>query len=225
MDSAQEGVVVGGGIVSVPEHIGRMLMTAFQQLPMKVVFRSNLISPDPAKILTSTWLPQNDLLGHPNTKVFVSHCGKNGQYEALYHAVPIVCTPLFGDQPYNAQCVRAKGFGEVVELRSVSWQELVSVVTRVAQTPSYKQAISKASRLFRQLYGVPSQQAAWWLDHVMQHGGHYMRYAGQKMPRAQFLSLDVLAFVLAVVMVVAVVLCLCFKGVYRRCIRRKTKVD
>jgi hypothetical protein len=105
MDSAKEGVAVvtfSGGVLVVPELIGRMLMTAFQQLPMKVVFRSNLTSPDPAKILTSTWLPQNDLLGHPNTKVFVSHCGKNGQYEALYHAVPIVCTPIFGDQPYNA---------------------------------------------------------------------------------------------------------------------------
>jgi hypothetical protein len=52
-----------------------------------------------------------------------------------------------------------------------------------------------------------------------------MRYAGQKMTRAQFFSLDVLAFVLVVVVVVAVVVCLCVRGVYRRCIRRKTKVE
>ena len=27
------------------------------------------------------WLPQNDVLGHPRTKAFLSHCGVNGLYE------------------------------------------------------------------------------------------------------------------------------------------------
>ena len=28
-----------------------------------------------------TWVPQNDVLGHPSTKAFLSHCGANGMNE------------------------------------------------------------------------------------------------------------------------------------------------
>ncbi|PVD18326.1 hypothetical protein C0Q70_20875 [Pomacea canaliculata] len=83
------------------------------------VFRSNVSSPYTKKILTSSWIPQNDLLAHPNTRMFVSHCGKNGQYEALFHAVPVVATPLFADQFYNAERMRVKGFAETVDLNTV----------------------------------------------------------------------------------------------------------
>ncbi|PVD38300.1 hypothetical protein C0Q70_00912 [Pomacea canaliculata] len=127
MDEARDGVVVvsfGSYVLDLPPDISDMLFQAFQQLPMKVVMKSNLTSPDPARIMTSPWLPQNDLLGHPNTLVFVSHCGKNGQYEALYHAVPVVATPLFYDQPYNAERMRVKGLAEVLDLRTCTASEM-----------------------------------------------------------------------------------------------------
>ena len=43
----------------------------------------------------SHWLPQNDVLGHQQTKAFLSHCGANSLYEAAYHGVPIVALPFF----------------------------------------------------------------------------------------------------------------------------------
>ncbi|OBS67815.1 hypothetical protein A6R68_03644, partial [Neotoma lepida] len=44
------------------------------------------------------WIPQNDLLGHPKTRAFITHGGTNGIYEAIYHGIPVVGIPLFGDQ-------------------------------------------------------------------------------------------------------------------------------
>ncbi|KAL8588536.1 hypothetical protein ACOMHN_058435 [Nucella lapillus] len=228
MDEAREGVVIvsfGSYVLGVPTEISEKLFRVFQSLPMKVVFRSNLPSPDPTKVMTSTWLPQNDLLGHPNTKVFVSHCGKNGQYEALYHAVPVVATPLFYDQPYNAERMRVKGLAKVLDLRTCTVDEIRTAILKVAHQPRYKQAITAASRLFRQQFHVPVEVAGRWLDHIMKYGGAYMRSAGQDMTMHEFLIFDVIAFL-------AVAFILLFAGlvfagvmVYRHVLCRKKKTE
>ena len=68
---------------------------------------------------------------------------------------------------------------------------------QVAGDPRYKDAISAASRLFRQQYHVPMDEAAFWLDHVMEYGGAYMRSSGHDMPLYQFMLIDVIAFLVA----------------------------
>ena len=35
-----------------------------------------------------TWAPQNDVLGHPRVKAFLSHCGANSMYEVDALAIP-----------------------------------------------------------------------------------------------------------------------------------------
>jgi hypothetical protein len=42
-------------------------------------------------------LPQ-DVLGHPNTKAVVSHCGLHSVNEAAYHGVPLVGIPFQMEQ-------------------------------------------------------------------------------------------------------------------------------
>lgn len=48
------------------------------------------------------WAPQNDILGHPAVKAFVTHAGNNGLYEAVYHGKPVVSVPIMNEQPGNA---------------------------------------------------------------------------------------------------------------------------
>ena len=52
------------------------------------------------------WAPQNDVLGHPAVKAFLTHAGINSLYEAAYHGKPVVSVPLIVDQPANAAKVR-----------------------------------------------------------------------------------------------------------------------
>ena len=56
------------------------------------------------------WLPQNDLLGHPATRVFLTHGGIHSLYEAVYHAVPMVVVPIGADQPRQCQVWAAQRF-------------------------------------------------------------------------------------------------------------------
>ena len=82
-----------------------------------------------------SWLPQNDILGHPKTRLFIGHAGLNGILETTYHAVPIICSPFFGDQFDNAHMAKFAGFGEVVNLAATSSGEFVNLIRKVLGQP------------------------------------------------------------------------------------------
>lgn len=83
------------------------------------------------------WIPQNDVLGHVNTKLFITHVGHNGMFEAAYHGIPIVGTPLLWDQFDNAAMMEAAGLGISVHIRSITADELLTVIERVLYEPRY----------------------------------------------------------------------------------------
>ncbi|KAI3445935.1 hypothetical protein Pfo_002600 [Paulownia fortunei] len=49
------------------------------------------------------WSPQEDVLAHPSTSCFVTHCGWNSTMEALASGVPVVAFPQWGDQVTDAK--------------------------------------------------------------------------------------------------------------------------
>ena len=44
----------------------------------------------PANVMLSKWLPQQDILGHPKLRLFVSHGGQSSCQESLCHQKPMV---------------------------------------------------------------------------------------------------------------------------------------
>ena len=62
----------------------------------------------PSHVRAIKWAPQNDVLAHPATKVFVTHGGANSVYEAVWHGTPIVALPIFAEQPNNAAKVGSR---------------------------------------------------------------------------------------------------------------------
>ena len=88
---------------------------------------------DNVKLLS--WLPQNDILGHPKTRLFIAHAGMNGMLESTYHGVPMICSPFFGDQFDNARIAKQAGFGEVVDLDTTSAEDFVSLIHKVLNQP------------------------------------------------------------------------------------------
>ena len=78
-----------------------------------------------------SWLPQNDILGHHKTRLFIAHAGINGILESTYHGVPMICSPFFGDQFINAQMAQQGGFAEPIDLKTLSSQEFVDLIHKV----------------------------------------------------------------------------------------------
>lgn len=47
-------------------------------------------------VVIENWIQSPAVLSHPNTKLFVSHCGANGLSEGVVTGTPILGLPLFG---------------------------------------------------------------------------------------------------------------------------------
>lgn len=68
---------------------------------------------------------------HPGARAFITHGGSHGIYEGLCHAVPMVMVPLGGDQPDNAQRMVARGAGVVLDITTVTADDLLHALHEV----------------------------------------------------------------------------------------------
>ena len=170
----------------------------------------------PDRIKFRDWLPQNDILGHNKTKLFVSHAGANSQFEALYHGVPMICLPVWADQPYNAKRFEYKGFGLSLNIMKSTSSDVVNSIKTVIKNKSFAQNIRKASYAFRSKLFSPKQWAAFWIEHILEHGGKYLQSYALEMPWYQYLLLDVIGFVFLIILALTAIILYLIQQYFRR---------
>ncbi|CAN4097843.1 unnamed protein product [Withania somnifera] len=56
-------------------------------------------------MVVRSWAPQLEILGHPSTGGFLSHCGWNSSMESISMGVPMAAMPMTVDQPYHTLLV------------------------------------------------------------------------------------------------------------------------
>ncbi|XP_067650955.1 UDP-glucuronosyltransferase 2B15-like [Haliotis asinina] len=218
MDEAKEGVVIvsfGSIVTSLPDTITKKLMKAFSKTTYKYIFKTDKKLNSGPNILLTDWMPQSDLLAHPNTKLFITHCGANGQNEAFLQGVPMIGFPMFAEQPYNAKKLVYFGFGIEMDLKMFTVDDLVSNINEVIQNSSYSQKIKKAAEITKLRERSPKDEAVYWIEHVLKYGGAHLRSYCQDMPLYQYLCLDVIGLVLVILHVCIFVLwkscCYCWR--------------
>ena len=169
------------------------------------------------------WMPQKDLLGHPQVKVFVAHGGTNGVQEAIYHGVPVLGIPLFFDQYDNLLRLQERGAAKIIQLADVNGRTFEEGIKEVLHKDSYRQNIQRMSHLHRDQPVGPMDQAIFWVEYVMRHkGAPHLRTESYKMPWYSYYCLDVLVLLLTLVIVLFLFIFAIFR--YLCCRRtRKTK--
>ncbi|XP_044187174.1 UDP-glucuronosyltransferase 2A2-like [Thunnus albacares] len=227
--SAEHGVIImslGTLVGNLPEDIAEHVAAAFAQLPQKVIWRHTGKRPSTLgnNTLLLDWLPQNDLLGHPKTRVFVAHGGTNGLQEAIYHGVPIVGIPLMFDQDDNLFRMRARGVAKVLDINTLHKDNFLEAVKEVLHQPSYRENMQELSRLHRDQPLKPLDRAMFWIEFVMRHkGAAHLKTDSYKMSWIQYHSIDVITLLLVSVTLMSLICILIVKCLWCKVFGRKKK--
>ncbi|XP_076586221.1 UDP-glucuronosyltransferase 2A2-like isoform X3 [Chaetodon auriga] len=170
------------------------------------------------------WIPQNDLLGHPKTRAFVTHGGTNGIYEAIYHGVPMVGIPMFADQPDNLIHMKAKGAAIIVNFNFMKTEDLRDAINAVINDKSYKENAMWLSSIHHDRPLSPLDEAVFWIEYTMRNkGAKHLRVQAHELTWYQYHSLDVLVLLLAIILFLILLFIKACKFCLRRCCGRKGK--
>uniref|UniRef100_A0A8B9PHQ6 UDP-glucuronosyltransferase n=1 Tax=Apteryx owenii TaxID=8824 RepID=A0A8B9PHQ6_APTOW len=213
--SGEHGIVVfslGSMVYNLTDEKSNIIAGALSQLPQKVLWRYKGRKPETLGSNTRIydWIPQNDLLGHPLTKAFITHGGTNGIYEAIYHGVPLVGIPMFADQHDNIAHMRAKGAAVELDFGTLKTQDLVDAVNTVINNSTYKENALRLSRIHHDQPMKPLDRAVFWIEFVMRHkGAKHLRPASHHLTWYQYHCLDVLAFLFTCAAIAVFILVKC----------------
>ncbi len=119
-----EGAPAEGGVVlmtmgfifnpaAVPRERVDALLEAFSRVrdTRFIVKFETAVDEVPDNVLVLPFVPQRDILAHPKTRLFITHCGMHGVMEAIYYGVPMVGMPVFIDQSDVRVRLEEKGIG------------------------------------------------------------------------------------------------------------------
>ncbi|KAL3289131.1 hypothetical protein HHI36_003569 [Cryptolaemus montrouzieri] len=214
LDSAKNGAVLFsmGSVVEIGTNLPKekldIIMTGLGKIaPIKVLFKSEIEIPTaPKNVLISKWLPQNDILAHPNLKLFISHGGLAGTTEAVFHGVPVLGIPFFADQKTNIDSVIRSGFAIKLELEEISQKTFDMAIKSLLINSTYAANAKKRSSLLKKQPVKPLENAIWWIEHIIEHkGGDHLRNIGMELEWYQLYMVDIMLFFLALISTILVI--------------------
>lgn len=230
LDNATDGAVLFSmGSILQASHCSveqlATLISGFGKLKNRVIWRYNLNDTDrlPKNILAKEWLPQKEILAHPNLKLFITHGGMLGTTESVYHGKPMIGIPVYGDQYRNIAVAVGQGYALQLDVDKLSEQALLNAVNEILGNPCYINKAEELSRIYRDQPMTPQESVLYWIEYVIRHkGAKHLRM--ENLNFFAYHGLDVLAILLvALVLLVLVLRYLMVKWVTRKVIRGKRK--
>ncbi|KAI5697927.1 hypothetical protein M8J77_023110 [Diaphorina citri] len=202
-------------------HVTAAFVEALKSLPYAVIWKVDVPVEMPSRVLTGQWFAQQDILGHRNCKLFITHGGIHSSMEAVYHGVPVVMMPGFSDQHQNCKLMEEKGMGLITPHETITGDILYITIREVLNNPRYRDTVGRLSKQVRSLPYSNLDQAVRWAEHVAANKG-VLGYtpAAQQTSVMRLLGVELwviwtILVVLVVVIVMSLIRCL------RRCCRKK----
>ncbi|KAL0810778.1 hypothetical protein ABMA28_010095 [Loxostege sticticalis] len=232
LDSSRNGVIYVSFGTNVdpaffpPETI-QILVNVFSKLPYNILWKWNQdeLPGRTPNIKISKWLPQSDLLRHPNIKLFITQCGLQSTDEAITAGVPLLGMPVFADQPFNAEQYIFHGIGVRVDIETVTEEKLNEGINKILQDDSYRKNIVRLRSLTRDQPQTPLERAVWWTEYVIRHSGaRHLRAAGANKSTFEYYELKLVYYLLIALAIALALVVIVVKFVYENFFKPSIKV-
>uniref|UniRef100_A0A1Y1L5Z1 UDP-glucuronosyltransferase n=1 Tax=Photinus pyralis TaxID=7054 RepID=A0A1Y1L5Z1_PHOPY len=175
-----------------------MMLEVFGELPYLVLWKFEEDLPNkPSNVIISRWLPQREVLAHPNIKLFITQGGLQSMDEAIHARVPMLGIPIFFDQPFNVKKMVNRGFGLELDHRTLEKSVFKETILEVIQNPRYRNVLRELADLAEDQPMTGIEKAVWWSEYVIRHkGARHLRSPLLDVAWYQYLLLDVFAVLL-----------------------------
>ncbi|XP_045772915.1 UDP-glycosyltransferase UGT5-like isoform X2 [Maniola jurtina] len=209
LDESKNGVVYmsfGSNLRSadLPEQKKKAFINVFKQLKQTVLWKweEDILENKPKNLVTGRWLPQQEIIAHPNIKLFITHGGLIGMQEAVYNGVPIVGVPIFCDQYNNVLLAEQTGVGKILQYNDINEETLKQTLNEVLNNESYLKKAKELQQRWKDRPMSPLDTTIFWLEYVIRNkGAEYMKNPARNMSWFAYSMMDVYAFLLVVVVV------------------------
>eukprot|EP00095_Tigriopus_kingsejongensis_P011466 maker-scaffold582_size130280-snap-gene-0.21 protein:Tk11466 transcript:maker-scaffold582_size130280-snap-gene-0.21-mRNA-1 annotation:"udp-glucuronosyltransferase 2c1" len=233
IDEAEHGVIyVSYGSIltssNMPQAKQDLLKNVFKNLKQRIIWKweTEKMEDQPDNVLLQKWCPQQDILAHPNVKLFITHGGLLSTQEALYHGVPMVYMPGFADQFSNAARAERLHFGRQVHWSDVTENTLGSAIEEILTNPSYAGNVTHLGNLFKDAPMHPLDRAVYYAEYVIRHGSaNHLKPAHRHLNWLQFMCLDVVLFLVTILASVTFALWKIIRCGLKRCCYRQAKTQ
>ncbi|CAG9854609.1 unnamed protein product [Phyllotreta striolata] len=231
LDEAENGAIyfsMGSNIrgADLPMAIKQGLMNAFAKRKERILwkFEEDDLPGKPENVRIEKWLPQSDILAHPNVKLFITHGGFLSTIETVYHGVPTVAIPVMGDQLMNARVAQADGYAFVLDFQALNEESISHAIEEVLTNDKYKNNAKYRSEIFHDRPMKPLEEAIYWVEYIVRHkGAPHLRVDYLNLRWYEYYLLDVFATFIVAAVVVFYIFKKILVLIFRSCCGKRSK--
>lgn len=232
LDTATDGAIffsLGSNINSADLSLEKreIILRVFARLQQKILWKweDDTLPNQPENVMIDKWLPQDDVLAHPNVKLFISHCGKGSVNEAKYHGVPILGIPFSADQPANLRTIVDEGWAVALDFEQFTEDSFAKGLHEILNNENYRRLVKTAADLYKDRPEHPLDTAIYWVEYVLRHNGaKHMQSQAVHLNFWQYNSLDVIGFIFTIFFIVWKLFLFIFKSLIRKCCNKTRKI-
>ncbi|XP_018341764.1 PREDICTED: UDP-glucuronosyltransferase-like [Trachymyrmex septentrionalis] len=176
LDGAKDGVIIISLGTNVKwKFIGldkvKTVLLVLSKLKQRVLWKLDIEMPFeiPDNLMIVKWMPQREVLSHKNVRAIWTHGGLLSTQEAIWIGVPMIVTPFYVDQKFNAQKVVAKDVGVYLDINTLSTRTVLHAVEEILYNKRYTRNMKQLSSEYRDRPIPPLDLAIWGIEYAFRH--------------------------------------------------------
>ncbi|XP_077291424.1 UDP-glycosyltransferase UGT5-like [Arctopsyche grandis] len=199
LDDAKNGAIFFGfgsylKSSEMPEEKLKIFFNSFKSLKQRILWKwdgENEPKNFP-NIFFSNWMPQSDILAHPNIRAFISHGGMLSMQEAVSRGVPILGISVYGDQFLNMEKIKSKGMAVHIPYNTLNEENFNKSLNAILNDVNYANSAKEVSRRYHDQQNTPMDNAMYWIEYVIRHkGAKFMKSKLVDYPWYKYHNIDI----------------------------------